>query len=91
VTKTSALICTFGRSPTPMSMARYRAIPEEGMNRFTSEACAGSDAGLLDSKKSGGTDLFGRFGGIVPGFTIRTEFSNRKRGRYLHPEAAPDR
>jgi len=77
----------FGRTPTPKSLARYRAIPKEGMNRFDLQKRA------LDltpdcwiRKKSGGTDLFGRLWWDRPAFTIRTEFFKPEKGRYLHPE-----
>ncbi len=76
----------FGRSPTSLSIARYRAIPDEGMNRFDLQRLA------LDltpqcwiNKKSGGTDLFGRLWWNRPAFTIRTEFFKPEKGRYLHP------
>lgn len=77
----------FGRSPTPMSMARYRAIPEEGMNRFDLQKRAPDlTPGCWIRKKSGGTDLFGRLWWDRPAFTIRTEFFKPEKGRYLHPE-----
>lgn len=76
----------FGRTPTPMSLQRYMAIPEEGMNRFDLQRRA------LDltpqcwiRKTSGGTDLFGRLWWKKPAFTIRTEFFKPEKGRYLHP------
>ncbi len=77
----------FGRNPTPMSMARYRAIPEEGMNRFDLQARAPElTPQCWIRKKSGGTDLFGRLWWDRPAFTIRTEFFKPEKGRYLHPE-----
>lgn len=77
----------FGRSPTPMSLARYRAIPEEGMNRFDLQKRAPDlTPGCWIRKKSGGTDLFGRLWWDRPAFTIRTEFYKPEKGRYLHPE-----
>lgn len=77
----------FGRSPTPMSQERYRAIPGEGMNRFDLQKAAP----LLTPKcwirkKNGGTDLFGRLWWDRPAVTIRTEFFKPEKGRYLHPE-----
>lgn len=76
----------FGRNPTPTSLARYMAIPEEGMNRFDLQRNA------LDltppcwiKKTSGGTDLFGRLWWKRPSVTIRTEFYKPEKGRYLHP------
>lgn len=77
----------FGRNPTPISMARYRAIPEEGMNRFNLLHRAPElTPPCWVRKKSGGTDLFGRLWWGRPAFTIRTEFYKPEKGRYLHPE-----
>jgi DNA (cytosine-5)-methyltransferase 1 len=77
----------FGRTPTALSMKRYRAIPKEGMNRFDLQRVARHltpDCWLR--KTSGGTDLFGRLWWKRPAFTIRTEFFKPEKGRYLHPE-----
>ncbi|HDQ44175.1 MAG TPA: DNA cytosine methyltransferase [bacterium] len=77
----------FGRSPTPKSLARYKAIPEEGMNRFDLQKRAHElTPGCWIRKKSGGTDLFGRLWWDRPAFTIRTEFFKPEKGRYLHPK-----
>jgi len=77
----------FGRNPTPKSMARYRAIPEEGMNRFDLQRIAPELTPTCWIKKiSGGTDLFGRLWWDRPAFTIRTEFFKPEKGRYLHPQ-----
>jgi DNA (cytosine-5)-methyltransferase 1 len=77
----------FGRNPTPKSMARYRAIPEEGMNRIDLQKNAPEiTPDCWIKKKSGGTDLFGRLWWDRPAFTIRTEFFKPEKGRYLHPE-----
>jgi DNA (cytosine-5)-methyltransferase 1 len=77
----------FGRSPTPMSLARYRAIPEEGMNRFDLQQRALKlTPACWIRKTSGGTDLFGRLWWGRPAFTIRTEFYKPEKGRYLHPQ-----
>lgn len=77
----------FGRSPTPMSLARYKAIPKEGMNRFDLQKHASDlTPACWIRKKSGGTDLFGRLWWNRPAFTIRTEFFKPEKGRYLHPE-----
>ena len=76
----------FGRSPTPLSLARYHAIPDEGMNRFDLQKRA---LNLMPEcwikKEKGGTDLFGRLWWDRPAFTIRTEFFKPEKGRYLHP------
>ena len=82
----SPLDLHFGRSPTPKSMARYSAIPEEGMNRFDLQKRAPElTPACWIRKKSGGTDLFGRLWWNRPAFTIRTEFFKPEKGRYLHP------
>lgn len=76
----------FGRTPTPKSLLRYRAIPGEGMNRFDLERLAPEltpDCWLR--KRTGGTDLFGRLWWDRPAFTVRTEFFKPEKGRYLHP------
>jgi DNA (cytosine-5)-methyltransferase 1 len=77
----------FGRSPTPMSLQRYKAIPIEGMNRFDLQRRAPKLTPPCWIKKtSGGTDLFGRLWWDKPAFTIRTEFFKPEKGRYLHPK-----
>ncbi|MBD3344946.1 MAG: DNA (cytosine-5-)-methyltransferase [Chitinivibrionales bacterium] len=77
----------FGRTPTPMSMKRYRSIPKEGMNRFDLQKRAPElTPQCWIRKKSGGTDLFGRLWWNRPAFTMRTEFYKPEKGRYLHPE-----
>ncbi len=76
----------FGRTPTPLSLQRYRAIPEEGMNRFDLQRRALElTPPCWIRKTSGGTDLFGRLWWDRPAFTIRTEFFKPEKGRYLHP------
>ena len=76
----------FGRNPTPKSLKRYMAIPEEGMNRFDLQKHAPHLMPECWIKKtSGGTDLFGRLWWDRPGVTIRTEFFKPEKGRYLHP------
>lgn len=77
----------FGRKPTELSRKRYRAIPEEGMNRFDLQAAAPELTPACWIKKTkGGTDLFGRLWWDKPAFTIRTEFFKPEKGRYLHPQ-----
>jgi len=77
----------FGRNPTELSRKRYRAIPEEGMNRFDLQRIALElTPKCWIRKKSGGTDLFGRLWWDRPSVTIRTEFFKPEKGRYLHPE-----
>jgi DNA (cytosine-5)-methyltransferase 1 len=76
----------FGRNPTPKSLARYKAIPGEGMNRFDLQRVAPElTPACWIRKKTGGTDLFGRLWWNRPAFTIRTEFYKPEKGRYLHP------
>jgi len=76
----------FGRTPTPLSVKRYRAIPEEGMNRFDLQRIAPElTPACWIRKTEGGTDLFGRLWWNRPAFTIRTEFFKPEKGRYLHP------
>jgi DNA (cytosine-5)-methyltransferase 1 len=76
----------FGRNPTQLSLERYKAIPEEGMNRFDLQRIAPEltpDCWIRKTK--GGTDLFGRLWWDKPSVTIRTEFFKPEKGRYLHP------
>lgn len=76
----------FGRTPTDMSMKRYKAIPKEGMNRFDLQKKAPElTPACWIRKTKGGTDLFGRLWWDRPAFTIRTEFFKPEKGRYLHP------
>ena len=77
----------FGRTPTPMSVARYKAVPLGG-NRFDLQRNAPEITPACWLRKpSGGTDLFGRLWWDRPSVTIRTEFYKPEKGRYLHPEA----
>jgi DNA (cytosine-5)-methyltransferase 1 len=77
----------FGRNPTSVSLARYKAIPKQGMNRFDLQRIVPDlTPGCWIRKVSGGTDLFGRLWWDRPAFTIRTEFFKPEKGRYLHPE-----
>lgn len=75
----------FGRNPTLMSIARYKAVPPGG-NRFDLQRNAKHLTPRCWIKKtSGGTDLFGRLWWDRPSVTIRTEFFKPEKGRYLHP------
>lgn len=76
----------FGRMPTATSLARYRSIPEQGMNREDLLRNAPELTPRCWLDKKGGTDLFGRLWWDRPAFTIRTEFFKPEKGRYLHPE-----
>lgn len=76
----------FGRTPTALSLQRYKTIPGEGMNRFDLQRLAPEiTPKCWINKKSGGTDLFGRLWWDKPSVTIRTEFFKPEKGRYLHP------
>lgn len=77
----------FGRTPTLISLKRYKAIPGEGMNRFDLQKAAPElTPQCWIRKKTGGTDLFGRLWWDRPAVTMRTEFFKPEKGRYLHPE-----
>ena len=77
----------FGRCPTAKSLARYKAVPEQGMNRFDLQKRAPELMPMCWIRKtSGGTDLFGRLWWDRPAFTVRTEFFKPEKGRYLHPD-----
>jgi len=75
----------FGRNPRPMSLDRYKAIPEGG-NRFD---LARNRPDLLPrcwaEKPTGTADVMGRLWWDRPSLTIRTEFFKPEKGRYLHP------
>ncbi len=74
------------RNPRPVSLERYRTIPNEGEGRFELAARRPDitpDCWLR--KKTGSTDVFGRLWWDRPAFTIRTEFYKPEKGRYLHP------
>jgi DNA (cytosine-5)-methyltransferase 1 len=75
----------FGRTPTPLSLKRYAAVPPGG-NRFDLQRNALKLTPQCWIRKvSGGTDLFGRLWWDRPSVTIRTEFFKPEKGRYLHP------
>ena len=74
------------RNPRPMSLERYRTIPNEGEGRFhLAERRPDITPACWLRKKSGSTDVFGRLWWDRPSFTIRTEFYKPEKGRYLHP------
>lgn len=82
----SPLDLHFGRTPSVISLKRYMAIPNEGMNRFDLQRRARElTPACWIKKKTGGTDLFGRLWWDKPSVTIRTEFFKPEKGRYLHP------
>lgn len=71
-----------GRNPTPMSLERYKCIPEGG-NRF--DLPKRLMPNCWKNKETGSTDVFGRLSWDKPALTIRTEFFKPEKGRYLHP------
>lgn len=75
-----------GRTPTEVSLKRYKLIPPGG-NRFDLQRLAPDLTPQCWLRKtSGGTDLFGRLDLDGPArCTIRCEFYKPEKGRYLHP------
>lgn len=74
------------RNPRPMSLERYRTIPNEGEGRFDLAARRPEiTPACWLRKKTGSTDVFGRLWWDRPAYTIRTEFYKPEKGRYLHP------
>lgn len=74
------------RSPRPLSLRRYDAVPPGG-GRFDLP-----DELLPDCwrrKPSGTVDVMGRLEWDKPALTIRTEFFKPEKGRYLHPQWDP--
>jgi DNA (cytosine-5)-methyltransferase 1 len=79
----------FGRTPTALSVARYKAIPPGG-NRRDLTGKRSEDGQYLstqswDNHHSGSADVMGRLHADRPSVTIRTEFYKPEKGRYLHP------
>lgn len=75
------------RNPLPMSLERYKCVPEGG-NRFDlMEKRPDLTPKCWLKKKTGSTDVFGRMWWDQPAPTIRTEFFKPEKGRYLHPQA----
>jgi DNA (cytosine-5)-methyltransferase 1 len=81
------------RNPRAESILRYRAVPQDGGNRFEMERNL-ENLGRPDlilpcfkKKPTGTTDVFGRLWWDRPAVTIRTEFYKPEKGRYLHPVA----
>lgn len=74
------------RNPRPMSIERYKTIPEGG-NRFDlMRVRPDITPRCWIDKPTGSTDVMGRLWWDRPGLTIRTEFYKPEKGRYLHPE-----
>lgn len=74
-----------GRTPTNMSIERYKVVPEGG-NRFDlMKARPDITPKCWLNKPTGSTDVFGRLWWDQPSLTIRTEFYKPEKGRSLHP------
>ena len=73
-----------GRRYSPMSLQRFRRIPEGG-NRF--DLPDELLAPCWRKHHSGSGDVMGRLRWDRPSVTIRTEFFKPEKGRYLHPQA----
>lgn len=81
-----------GRKPTPLSLARYAAIPPGGNRndlRGKTAQVNGPEEQLLspvwDSNIRGTAHIMGRMHIDRPSATIRSEFFKPEKGRYLHP------
>ncbi|MCF3122517.1 DNA cytosine methyltransferase [Streptomyces arenae] len=83
-----------GRNPTPLSLARYRAIGPGGNRKDLRGKTAVIDGETVplsteswDRHNTGSGDVMGRLRLQAPSVTIRTEFFKPEKGRYLHPWA----
>ncbi|GAA2229054.1 DNA cytosine methyltransferase [Streptomyces amakusaensis] len=81
-----------GRTPVPLSIARYKAIGKGGNRKDLEGKWAtvnGKETYLStpswDRHKKGSGDVMGRMHEDRPSVTIRTEFYKPEKGRYLHP------
>ncbi|WP_435246025.1 DNA cytosine methyltransferase [Streptomyces sp. NRRL F-5630] len=81
-----------GRNPTPLSLARYEAIPPGGnrhdlvgQTRIINGEAVYLSTESWDNHRSGSGDVMGRLHKDRPSVTIRTEFYKPEKGRYLHP------
>ncbi|MFE1881884.1 DNA cytosine methyltransferase [Streptomyces diastatochromogenes] len=80
-----------GRTPTALSVARYKAIPPGGNRHDLTGKYAEDDPSVYlstrswDLHRSGSGDVMGRLHADRPSVTIRTEFFKPEKGRYLHP------
>lgn len=70
------------RTASPLSRARYAAIPPGG-NRFDLPDALSSEC--WRRHRTGSGDVMGRLRWERPSVTIRTEFFKPEKGRYLHP------
>lgn len=71
------------RSPSGISMARFRAIPPGGNRTNLPDHLL---TPCWRKHKSGAADVMGRLVWAKPSVTIRTEFFKPEKGRYLHPD-----
>lgn len=81
-----------GRTPTPLSIARYKMIGRGGNRHDLRGKWAtinGEETYLSteswDKHDTGSGDVMGRMHEGRPSVTIRTEFYKPEKGRYLHP------
>lgn len=73
--------------PTPLSLARMRVIPPGGNKRDVMQwAPHLVPPSWLARTRNEMTDVFGRIVWDKPSNTIRTEFVNPSKGRYIHPD-----
>ena len=77
----------FGRSPTPMSLARYKAIPKEGMNRFDLQKKAPEMTPACSVPEEVRRHRPLREALVEQaGFYHQDRVLQAREGRYLHPE-----
>lgn len=81
-----ALEVHLSRSPRPLSLRRYDAVPPGG-GRFDLPEDLQPDC--WRRKPSGTVDVMGRLEWDKPALTVRTEFFKPEKGRYLHPQWDP--
>ncbi|MEU6326445.1 DNA cytosine methyltransferase [Streptomyces sp. NPDC047049] len=81
-----------GRTPKPLSLARYRRIPPGGNRNDLRGQFAEIDGEKVylsteswDNHNAGSGDVMGRMHYDRPSVTIRTEPHKPEKGRYLHP------
>ncbi|MGW2415927.1 DNA cytosine methyltransferase [Streptomyces tubercidicus] len=81
-----------GRTPEPLSLARYAAIPRGGNRHDLRGRYAEIDGETVylstkswDKHNAGSGDVMGRMHYDRPSVTIRTEPHKPEKGRYLHP------
>ncbi len=75
-----------GRTPTDLSLERYREIPPGGNRISLMRSRPDLTPQCWLKKPTGSTDVMGRLEWDKPALTIRTEFFKPEKGRYLHPD-----